>query len=89
MKNRNYIPKTKGIKMLFISHFYSFSMETSTLVETNPLVTFQVIRMVIWVSEFLVSAPRREDLIPLHLHLQMLNELRNHNGQVFLCRSQK
>ena len=47
--------------MLFISHFYSFSMETSTLVETNPLVTFQVIGMVIWLSEFLVSAPRRED----------------------------
>ena len=61
MKNKNYIPKTKGIKMLFISHFYSFSMETSTLVETNPLVTFQVIGKVIWLSDFLVSAPIRED----------------------------
>ena len=61
MKNRNYIPKTKGIKMLFISHFHLFSMETSTLVETNPLVTFQVIGKVIWLSEFLVSAPIRED----------------------------
>ena len=47
--------------MLFISHFYLFSMETSTLVETNPLVTFQVIGKVIWLSEFLVSAPIRED----------------------------
>ena len=40
----SYMPKTRGIKMLFIPYFYSLSMQILTFVEANHLETFQMFR---------------------------------------------
>ena len=57
--------------MLNTPHVCSLSMKTSTL-KINYLETFQVFGKMIWLSEFLVSGSRCEDLILLQLHLQIL-----------------
>ena len=53
--------------MLFITHFYSLSMKTPTLVETNNLETFQVFAKMIWLSEVPVSGSRCKDLTLISL----------------------
>ena len=59
--------------MLFISHFYSLSIKTSTFLEKIHLVeSLQVFGKIIWLSDFMVSISRCEDLIVLHFYLPML-----------------
>ena len=41
-QNTSYIPKTGSSEMVFVPQFYSLSMKTSTLVETNQLETFKL-----------------------------------------------
>ena len=42
MQNTSYIANARSSKNLFITNFYSLSMKTSTLVETNHLEISQV-----------------------------------------------
>ena len=73
MQNTSYILKTSGSEVLFIPHFYSPLIKISTFVDTNHLDTLQVFGEMIWLSQFPVSGSGFEDVILLHLYLQMLN----------------
>ena len=75
IQNTSSIPKTRSSKMLFIFHFYSLSIKTATLLESNRLVkTLPVFGKIIWLSDFMVSISKCGDLKVLHYYLSMLND---------------
>ena len=66
--------------MLFISHFYSVSIKTSILVETNHLVeTLQMFGKIVWLSDFLKSSSRRDDLVLLQKKNKMQISIQTDN----------
>lgn len=68
------IPKIKGSKMSVIPDFYLLSTKTCTLVWNNHLWKFQMSGTMIRVSEFSESDSIYEDMIPLHIYFQILND---------------
>ena len=71
---------TRVSKMLFIPHFHSLLMNTSTsfIYQSNHLKTFQTFMKTVWFSEIRVTGSRYEDLMLLYFYLQMSSDKTEH-----------